>query len=324
MSRSSRVTVDGFWQGVRGLVTPSPADPAILRGALVIWLVTALIVVAVLMLLVVTGFSIVWLKLAALLVVFPAVGAVLLVFRLRTGLQAIPLWLETVVQAMLVTGFCILASFALASLATPYIDQHLIAADRLLGFDWLTHARFVHERPWLRSVLAYAYGTLSWQFPAALCVLAVFGAHRHLQVFLLAWILTLVLILPISGALPAKAAFGHYGLSPISDYPISRAVPGAFDLIEALRAGDKRQLLSYDFDGIVTFPSFHAAAGLLLAWGFWAVPWLRWPMLLLNLVMIASTPAIGAHYLVDVIAGQLLAMLSLRIAQRMLDANGID
>ena len=60
-------------------------------------------------------------------------------------------------------------------------------------------------------------------------------------------------------------------------------------------------------------PSFHAALGVLLIWAVWPERALRWISVVLNVTMIAATPFLGAHYLVDVIAGLCIASISIRI-----------
>ena len=69
--------------------------------------------------------------------------------------------------------------------------------------------------------------------------------------------------------------------------------------------------------GLITFPSFHAALGVIFARAFWSVPWLRWPALAVNLLMIAATPVNGGHYFVDVAAGGAVACVAIWAAERL-------
>jgi membrane-associated phospholipid phosphatase len=70
-----------------------------------------------------------------------------------------------------------------------------------------------------------------------------------------------------------------------------------------------------NLDGIVTFPSFHAAAAVLLAWAASGIPFLRYPMIALNFLMLISAIPIGGHYAIDVIAGSLVAAVSIVAAR---------
>jgi hypothetical protein len=60
-------------------------------------------------------------------------------------------------------------------------------------------------------------------------------------------------------------------------------------------------------EGIITFPSLHAALGILFSVAVWPVKGLRWCAFGLNGLMLLATPAYGSHYVVDVIAGILVA-----------------
>jgi len=84
-------------------------------------------------------------------------------------------------------------------------------------------------------------------------------------------------------------------------------------IIDLLQKGNLHSVALDDLIGIIGFPSFHAAAATLYIWGAWPIKIYRYPMLILNLLMIASTPVEGAHYISDVIAGILISVSSIYI-----------
>ena len=63
----------------------------------------------------------------------------------------------------------------------------------------------------------------------------------------------------------------------------------------------------------MVFPSFHAALAVLCACAAWPLRILKYPLLALNLLIILSSPAMGAHYFVDIIAGIILAALTMSL-----------
>jgi membrane-associated phospholipid phosphatase len=63
--------------------------------------------------------------------------------------------------------------------------------------------------------------------------------------------------------------------------------------------------------GILTFPSLHTAVAILCAAFAASHVWLRYPILVLNVLMVVSTLTHGGHYVIDVIAGMVLALLAL-------------
>ena len=52
---------------------------------------------------------------------------------------------------------------------------------------------------------------------------------------------------------------------------------------------------------------FHTAAAILSAWALWPVRYIRPLAVVVNGLMILSTPISGQHYFVDVVAGGLVA-----------------
>jgi membrane-associated phospholipid phosphatase len=73
-------------------------------------------------------------------------------------------------------------------------------------------------------------------------------------------------------------------------------------------------------EGIITFPSFHAALGIIFIAGLWPIPVLRWIGLIVNVLMIAATPVEGGHYFIDVLAGVVIALLCQLAARRIVQA----
>jgi membrane-associated phospholipid phosphatase len=90
--------------------------------------------------------------------------------------------------------------------------------------------------------------------------------------------------------------------------------------ILALREGSLRHLELFELAGIVSFPSFHAASAVLYLWALWPVRGLGTASAVLNVLMLISTPVIGAHYVIDVIGGIALAVVSIRAAAYCRDA----
>ena len=78
------------------------------------------------------------------------------------------------------------------------------------------------------------------------------------------------------------------------------------------------RLLDHEPLGLVAFPSFHTTAGILFTWALWTSPRLRWPAVMVNGLMLVSVPVIGAHYLIDLIAGVIVAWIGIAGAGRLM------
>ena len=70
-------------------------------------------------------------------------------------------------------------------------------------------------------------------------------------------------------------------------------------------------------EGLIAFPSYHTANAILFVWALWPLRLLRPVMLALNALLIASTPLAGAHYLVDLIGGALVAAGAIFLTSRL-------
>jgi hypothetical protein len=306
------------------ILTPRPADPAVEHGLRRLWIGALALALAAWAGLLFNGFHASSGRAVVAFAALPLIGLYVRWFRKRTGLQDAPLLIETVLLFLYLGLNVTLASFAAAALAQPLYDATFAAIDRSIGYDWFAVAGAVQQWPWLRKALQYSYGSFVFQPVAALIVLALIGKLRRAQVFVAAWLFAAVACVALSALLPAQSPYGHWTLEPLRDYPISGAVPRALTVFLDVRAGRLRDLFAFEFEGIVTFPSFHALCGVLFAWAFWAVPYLRWPMVLLNGSMIASTPMVGSHYLIDVLVGLALAPAALWVGARIVGHRAPD
>jgi membrane-associated phospholipid phosphatase len=68
--------------------------------------------------------------------------------------------------------------------------------------------------------------------------------------------------------------------------------------------------------GIIQFPSYHAAGAVLLSYAFAGFPrWIAAPTLIVETVLTVSAIPIRGHHLVDVLAGAALAIASIAVAR---------
>jgi membrane-associated phospholipid phosphatase len=92
-------------------------------------------------------------------------------------------------------------------------------------------------------------------------------------------------------------------------------VSTGWPVFHGLRDGSFRALVAAGSEGIITFPSLHAALAVILIVALWPIPILRWAILGVNSVMLAATPIDGSHYFIDVLAGIAVAALALIAAR---------
>jgi membrane-associated phospholipid phosphatase len=198
----------------------------------------------------------------------------------------------------------------------PLQDHTLLAIDRAMGMDPQTIARYVNDHDWLGGLLVRSYTLIKITLLAIPIALAFTARYVRLQVFVLAFSLTLIMTLAISTFTPAVGTYYGLQIDPAQFTSLDAAMYRAqLRDILALRDGSLRHLELFKITGIVSFPSFHAASAVLYLWALWPVRYVGGAAVVLNILMMASTPVIGAHYMIDVFGGVALAVVGIWLAK---------
>ena len=205
----------------------------------------------------------------------------------------------------------------------PLWDAALARLDEAMGFHWPAMLGWFDANPAIAAVLAPCYSAFLPQQPVVLIALVLVARAREAQAIFLAGLIGLAVTHAIAFLLPAYGAYAYYDILASQHPNIDLVSVAALVPEHALvRAG---ALLDFDSQvrlGLITFPSYHALLAVVLAWGWWFVPYLRWPGLALNAGMLIATPLHGGHYLFDVLVGTALAIACIAIAHRIMRRVG--
>ena len=223
--------------------------------------------------------------------------------------------LESTSQLVVFAAVAAPLSYLAAGTALPLQDAAFDAIDRALGFDWNAMLALMQRWPELFEFMRVIYLSLTVQMTAVVLLLGLTGRLAWLRVYMLAFIFAAVLTIALSALLPAEGVWLYYGLkaNPAA-MPVSHT---SWPVFLGLRDGSYRLVMAVGSEGIITFPSLHAALAVILMAAFWPVPVTRWLSAVVNSLMLTSTPIDGSHYLIDVLAGIVIAILCL-VAARML------
>lgn len=214
--------------------------------------------------------------------------------------------------------FLTILTYAGTPLGAPLVDDQLAAVDRVLGVsvpaivDWSRN-----HRAWEWSMNRIYFSV----FPSTLLALIVLGFDadvRRLREFVWHYILAGLFTTILYFYLPAAGPFSEYGFEARADQQ------RYLEHFHALRTHQFPTVSFSNLEGLITFPSFHTAWALLLAYAFRHYRWLWLPMLVLNLGVVVSTLTTGWHYGADVVGGALTAaaaILTTVLIQRCLSQN---
>jgi membrane-associated phospholipid phosphatase len=165
----------------------------------------------------------------------------------------------------------------------------------------------------LLTILNAAYATFTAQLIGTALVLIAAGRKRELDCFFVTFLSASVLaelasvLIPTLGPMVTLAR----DVSFLHVRTIGR-VTG--DIMLALRNGSLRVIDLDAIDGIISFPSLHAAVAVIVPYTLrWNRP-LFWPILVLDSVMLVSAIPSGNHYLSDLLGGVGVAVLAILAA----------
>lgn len=227
--------------------------------------------------------------------------------RLASGLEA-----TAQVVAFAAVGAPL--SYLAAAANLPLQDHVFAAADRALDLDWRALLAWMNASPNLYTVLHLIYFSLTVQMSTAVLCLAFTGKLLRLRIYTLSFILAALIAIAISALLPAVGAWPYYGLTAADSPHLTPAVSMSWPVFYGLRDGSFRALVAVGAEGIISFPSLHAALAVILMIALWPVPNLCWLTLGLNLAVLLATPIDGSHYFIDVFAGIGVAVLCFLLA----------
>lgn len=242
-----------------------------------------------------------------------AVVVILVAWMLRrAGHPAISTGLETISLAYLFTVAGLIIQGPLMALPFPFTDALLSRMDRALGFDWWAFAQLFSNR-WLWGAMFVAYASIIPQTFLLLLLLSSTNRHNRAWQFVTASSLALSATMVIMPFFPAD---GSLALCSLKHSPwLAKGVCDYGPIIHQLKDGQIKVLAGNALIGMVSMPSFHTALALQFMWGFWAFRWLRWPMVVFNILLICGTVALASHYFVDLLGGAMIGLLAIRITK---------
>lgn len=218
------------------------------------------------------------------------------------------------------------SALALLGLALqfPLADRALHFADHLFRFDAVGIVELMSwQQPWFFRLMSWGYHYVFEVLIFTMVALPIFNRVEGWRVAL-CFTGTLLTICVIATFLPAK------GIGVWTPEPIVQRLPGCsmrcfWSTFDTFYQGSNATLALKNIDGVISFPSFHAAMGctVLAAWRtnlvtlFLASIWFCFLML--------GTLPYGGHYGIDLLAGCLVwfgwFILSKRLEQSKFGSN---
>lgn len=246
------------------------------------------------------GWSVVWPPLSSAMIALAALLSLGTFYR-QTGRSAALARLCLAIAHSLALAYVFqMSTYVVSASEVPLRSEALTRADALLGFSWTAWTAWVHAHPALWTCFQVVHPLHFAAMTIAVTVLALTterGALRLLRAFTFAFIVS-ALALALAPALTNT--------------------PGALSntLRLALRGGTFRVLDFSHTAGLISFPSMHAAMGVLAGAALWPYRAWRVPVTALAIMLCLGAISEGGHYLVDILAGAPLGWIAWRLSGR--------
>jgi len=210
-------------------------------------------------------------------------------------------WAAFAVVGLLLTYFA-------ASADLPLMDHIFARLDAAMGLRFDDVNVWLQQHPILRSALWLAYIGGGMQIPGLFLFHCMRAPGEGSGELLWNFMVSLLIVTAISVFLPAAAMPGMVGHEHI-------------DTFYAVRNGSITVLNQSNIAGLITFPSWHTAMGVIFMYSARTAKWLLAALAPLNVLLILGTVPCGGHYLVDTIAGLIVAAVSILVVRKIRRAS---
>jgi PAP2 superfamily len=192
-------------------------------------------------------------------------------------------------------------TYAAAAHGGALCDPVLRAADTTMGFHWQAWFDFVERHPALHKILFLAYASLMLQIVASVLYFGWRKWDRRNAELLGSVIIALIATAALFSLFPALGP--GWKIRPIAQLYLAT--------FTGLRNGSLVSVDITKIEGIIVFPSFHAVLATLITYAHRDGGWHFAAIALLNGIVLLSIPCIGGHYLIDIPAGIVVAVVAI-------------
>ncbi|MBV53002.1 MAG: hypothetical protein CL816_02930 [Coxiellaceae bacterium] len=213
-------------------------------------------------------------------------GYLILVVK-GAGLMGIAIGLQIVMTGILITT------------PFPLQDEWFYRVDQAIGYEQKVTIQFIIDHPLLRVVLAHAYNSLKTMAMlvgiALLISMKLVSYYRYIAYFLITFLI-------------GSLIYYFFPSTDVSSIIPSKIFsPSAYMVVEQFKLEHNYKPISQFAIGLISMPSFHTIWAMVITFSLWNVRYLRWIALCYSVIVVISALCLGAHFLVDILAGLVIA-----------------
>lgn len=189
----------------------------------------------------------------------------------------------------------------------PLVTRDLADWDHYLGVYAPSVVTWFKHHSGLNIVFIASYASFLYQKPLLLLYFSLKGKLKHLQSFMMQYMIAGLLTIGVGALFPAEGTYAWYHFAPNPSQVID---------LQSLYLVRQNIVDLRELTGIIEFPSFHTVFGVLSIYTFRNE---RYPIfisiLILNILLLLSCVSHGGHFFVDVLSGIAVALFSIGIEE---------
>lgn len=196
---------------------------------------------------------------------------------------------------MIIFIYCMFLTCGAAMLtpSTHLLNYQLLHWDLALGFNQLPLVIWADKHTIFHHILNWGYQSWGFQLALVCPVLALCKQYKQIRQWTVGGIIAILIVATIYYVYPS--------LPPASVYSQYHFDSGCYECISRFYLLHAYKRFAFTQCGLIVFPSCHVIYALFNTWAFRHVKWILYPLIALNIVLIASTLLLGMHFLVDVL-----------------------
>jgi len=199
-----------------------------------------------------------------------------------------------------IVGFHLLMVGIIITTPFPLQDQSFYNMDLALGYDHKILIQYMIDHDFIRNILSHMYDSLK-----IICFSIGFGLLFSLSITIYYRYAAYFLISFLIGAL-IYYFFPSTDIASIIPSPIFS--PSAYVAIQQFDLVHNYKVITLFAIALISMPSFHTIWAMAVSFVFWKHKIMRYIAMLYTTVVIISALMLGAHFLVDILAGLVVSV----------------
>lgn len=219
--------------------------------------------------------------------------------------------------AMLFISLDVMELANTAILTTPFVthDLWIVHIDRLLGFHFLPILQLVHAHPAFHRFVWQCYLSLLLVMHVLPIALAVAQESNACERYFCSFLISIIIGFTLFYFFPTMT-------SPAAVYPHHYFNAFQLNTLRQFQLEHLHKIIDFNLvGGVISFPSYHAIWVALIVYFMWPYGWMRYVALIYGMIILATTILTGWHYLLDIIAGIVIAALSIGLSNAFMPAQ---